>query len=169
MGQILFRMRAFVMMSFFILWNWPTPKIKGLCATFYRTTYPAHWDSNRAKPAQRGSPGFAERPGYNPAATLLPVVDPRTQTGPNLGRFSNPPFGAGGNLMRNKFFGPGINNWDTALQKTTRISERMSVQFNQPGNLTSDPGKFGQSTGEVTRPDGTSGARQLQFGLKFQF
>jgi hypothetical protein len=97
------------------------------------------------------------------------VVDPRTQTGPNLGRFSNPPFGAGGNLMRNKFFGPGINNWDTVLQKTTRISERMSVQFNQPGNLTSDPGTFGQSTGEVTRPDGTSGARQLQFGLKFQF
>jgi len=60
--------------------------------------------------------------------------------------------------MRNKFFGPGINDWDTVLQKTTRISERMSVQlravihnlfnrvqFNQPGNLTSDPGTFGQS------------------------
>src|SRR6516225_1618691 len=84
--------------------------------------------------------------------------------------------------MRNKFFGPGINTWDTVLQKTTRIFERMSVQcraevynlfnrvqFNQPGNLTSDPGTFGQSTGEVTRPDGTSGARQVQFGLKFQF
>jgi hypothetical protein len=126
--------------------------------------------------------GFAQRPDYNPSAALFPVADPRTQTGPNLGLFSNPPFGAGGNLMRNKFFGPGINNWDTVLQKTTRIFERMSVQFraevynllnrvqfNQPGNLTSDPGTFGQSTGEVTRPDGTSGARQVQFGLKFQF
>ena len=126
--------------------------------------------------------GFAQRPDYNPSATRLPVVDPRTQTGPNLGLFSNPPFGAGGNLMRNKFFGPGINNWDTVLQKTTRIFERMTVefraevynlfnrvQFNQPGNLTSDPGTFGQSTGEVARPDGTSGARQVQFGLKFQF
>lgn len=126
--------------------------------------------------------GFAQRPDYNPSATLFPVADPRTQTGPNLGLFSNPPFGAGGNLMRNKFFGPGINNWDTVLQKTTRIFERMSVQFraevynlfnrvqfNQPGNLTSDPGTFGQSTDEVTRPDGTSGARQVQFGLKFQF
>ncbi|HUC52668.1 MAG TPA: hypothetical protein VMR90_01395 [Candidatus Cybelea sp.] len=39
----------------------------------------------------------------------------------------------------------------------------------QPGNLTSDPGTSGQSTGEVTRPDGISGARQVQFGLKFQF
>jgi hypothetical protein len=126
--------------------------------------------------------GFAQRPDYNPSATLFPVADPRTQSGPNLGLFSNPPFGAGGNLMRNKFFGPGINNWDTVLQKTTRIFERMSVQFraevynlfnrvqfNQPGNLTSDPGTFGQSTGEVTRPDGTSGARQVQFGLRFQF
>jgi hypothetical protein len=111
-----------------------------------------------------------------------PVVDPRTQTGPNLGLFSNPAFGTGGNLMRNKFFGPGINNWDIVLQKNTRISERMivefraevynlfnRVQFNQPGNLTSDPGTFGQSTGEVTRPDGTSEARQVQFGLRFQF
>jgi len=126
--------------------------------------------------------GFAQRPDYNPSASLLPVVDPRTQTGPNLGLFSNPPFGSGGNISRNKFFGPGINNWDTVLQKTTRISERISVefrtevynlfnrvQFNQPGNLTSDPGTFGQSTGEVTRPDGTSGARQVQFGLKFRF
>src|SRR5258708_7726271 len=46
--------------------------------------------------------GFAQRPDYNPSATLLPVAGPRTQTGPNLGLFSNPPFGAGGNLMRNK-------------------------------------------------------------------
>ena len=126
--------------------------------------------------------GFAQRPDYNPSAALLPVVDARMQTGPNLGLFSNPPFGSGGNLMRNKFFGPGINNWDSVLQKNTHISERMNVefrlefynlfnrvQFNQPGNLTSDPGTFGQSTGEVTRPDGTSGARQVQFGLKFQF
>lgn len=126
--------------------------------------------------------GFAQRPDYNPSAALLPVVDLRTQTGPNLGLLSNPAFGAGGNLMRNKFFGPGINNWDVVLQKNTRVSERARVefrieaynlfnrvQFNQPGNLTSDPGTFGQSTGEVTRPDGTSGARQVQLGLRFQF
>jgi len=126
--------------------------------------------------------GFAQRPDFNVLATPLPVVDARTQTGPNLGLFSNPPFGSGGNLSRNKFFGPGINNWDVVLQKITRISDPMSiefraefynlfnrVQFNQPGNVTSDPGTFGQSTGQVTRPDGTSGARQVQFGLKFHF
>ena len=126
--------------------------------------------------------GSAQRPNYNSSVTLPPMAGPRTQTGRNLGLFANPPFGAGGNLMRNKFFDPGIDNWETILQKTTRISERMSVQFrveaynlfnrvqfNQPGNLTSDPGTFGQSTGEVTRADGTSGARRGQFGLKFQF
>jgi hypothetical protein len=41
------------------------------------------------------------------------------------------------------------------------------VQFNQPGNFTPDPRPFGKSTGEVTRQDGTSGARQVRLGLKF--
>jgi len=43
------------------------------------------------------------------------------------------------------------------------------VQFGQPGNLTSDPGTFGQSTSEVRRADQTSGARQIQFGLRLRF
>src|SRR6266566_3167849 len=43
------------------------------------------------------------------------------------------------------------------------------TQFNQPGNRTSDPGTFGQSTSEVRRADGTSGARQIQFGMKLTF
>jgi len=68
------------------------------------------------------------------------------------------------------------------LQKTIRISERLGLefrteaynlfnrtQFSQPGNLTSNPGTFGQSTSEVRRADGTSGARQIQFGMKLTF
>jgi hypothetical protein len=43
------------------------------------------------------------------------------------------------------------------------------VQFSQPGNLTSNPGTFGQSTSEVRRADQTSGARQIQFGMKLRF
>ena len=67
-------------------------------------------------------------------------------------------------------------------QKSTHISERISVelrtelynvfnrvQFNQPGSFISDPGTFGQSTGEVRRPDETSVARQIQFGVRFKF
>lgn len=126
--------------------------------------------------------GFFQRPDFTLSAAPAAVSDPRLQTGPNLGLFSTPPFGRGGNLTRNHFFGPGINNWDLVLQKTTRISEHMSVefrtevynlfnrvQFNQPDNLTSDTGTFGQSNGEVTRPDDTPGSRQIQFGLRFRF
>src|SRR5258708_18974824 len=93
-----------------------------------------------------------------------------------------PPFGRGGNLGRNRFRGPGINNWDMLLQKPIHISERLGlelrteaydlfnrVQFSQPGNLTSNSGTFGQSTLEVRRPDGTSGARQIQFGINLKF
>ena len=69
-GHMLCMMRASVVMSFFILWNWATPKINALCGTFYRTTYPAHWDSKRAKPAHRGSP--MNRPGI--ALTAIVVL-----------------------------------------------------------------------------------------------
>jgi hypothetical protein len=75
-----------------------------------------------------------------------------------------------------------LNNWDMVLQKTVGISERVGlefrmeaynlfnrVQFCQPDNLTSDTASFGQSTCEVRRADQTSGARQIQFGLKLRF
>ena len=85
-------------------------------------------------------------------------------------------------LGRNRFYGPGVNNWDMLLQKTLNLSERVNlqfrtesynlfnrVQFGQPGNLTSNPGTFGQSTSEKKRPDLTTGARQIQFGMKLSF
>jgi hypothetical protein len=43
------------------------------------------------------------------------------------------------------------------------------IQFSQPVNRTSDIFTFGQSTSEVRRADGTSGAREVQFGLKLRF
>lgn len=126
--------------------------------------------------------GEKQRPDFNPVAVSLPVSNPRTQTGPNLAFFPDPPFGRGGNLGRNRFRGPGINNWDMVLLKSLHISERFGLeirteaynlfnrtQFNQSGNQTSDPGTFGQSTSEVRRADGTSGARQIQFGMRFKF
>lgn len=131
--------------------------------------------------------GQRQRPDYDPSGIPAPVSNPLTQTGPNLGLlgasfFPDAPFGRGGDLGRNHFRGPGINNWDVVLQKVTKLSERGSlefrteaynlfnrVQFGQPGNLTSDPGTFGQSTSEVRRADETSGARQIQFGLRLRF
>jgi hypothetical protein len=129
--------------------------------------------------AHTGQPQRAE---YNPAGTLLPVSNPRTQTGPNLGLFSDPAWGSAGNLGRNHFYGPGVNSWDMVLQKTVRFSERANlqfrtesynlfnrVQFSQPDNLISDTNSFGQSSSQVRRPDLTTGARQIQFGVKLSF
>jgi hypothetical protein len=96
--------------------------------------------------------------------------------------FSDAPWGSPGNLGRNHFYGPGVNDWDVVLQKTLSLSDRARlqlrwetynlfnrVQFGQPGNLTSNPGTFGESSTEVKRPDLTTGARQIQFGLKVLF
>jgi hypothetical protein len=126
--------------------------------------------------------GQQQRADFNPAGTLVPVSNPRTQTGPNLGLFSDPAMGSAGNLGRNHFYGPGVNSWDMVLQKTLSLSERVNlqfraesynvfnrVQFGQPGNLISDPGTFGQSTSQVRQPDLTTGARQIQFGMKLSF
>jgi hypothetical protein len=37
--------------------------------------------------------------------------------------------GVPGNANRRFFHGPGLNNWDFGLQKTTQIKERNSLQF----------------------------------------
>jgi len=126
--------------------------------------------------------GQPQRPDYNPAATPVLVTNPRTQTGPNLGLFSDAPFGSAGNLSRNHFYGPGMNNWDIVVLKVLSLSDRTKlqfrwetynlfnrVQFAQPVNQTFNPGTFGQSTAEVRRPDLTTGARQIQFGLQLSF
>jgi hypothetical protein len=138
--------------------------------------------------------GQQQRPDFNPAGTPKPVSDPRAQTGPNLGTgcqlvpalpscfFPEAPFGSAGSVGRNHYRGPGVNNWDMTLQKTLNLSERVNLQFRaesynlfnrvwfgQPGNLTSNPGTFGQSTSEVKQPDLTTGARQIQFGMKLRF
>jgi len=138
--------------------------------------------------------GQLQRPDFNPAGTPVAVSNPRTQTGPNLGTgcqvvpalpscfFPDAPFGSAGNVGRNHYYGPGVDKWDMVLQRTLSLSERFRLQFraesynlfnhaqfSQPGNLTSDPGTFGQSTSQVKQPDLTTGARQIQFGMKLSF
>ncbi len=126
--------------------------------------------------------GFPSRPDYNPTATAAPSSIPRTQTGPVVGYFSIPAFGSPGNIGRNVFRGPGINNTDFVTTKRISISERTKldlrfefynlfnrVQFNQPDNLIADGAGFGQSTSEYVRPDFTTGARQIQLALKLTF
>jgi hypothetical protein len=75
-----------------------------------------------------------------------------------------------------------VNNSDAVLNKRVGIHERVKldmrfefynlfnrVQFNQPDNLLADTTLFGHSTSEYLRPDGTTGSRQIQLGLKLSF
>jgi len=91
------------------------------------------------------------------------------------------PFDMPSNVGRNHWYGPGINNWDFNLAKTTAITERLRfqlrfefynmfnrTQFTKPDNIVGDP-NFGYSTSQVGQNDGSTGARQVQIGAKFEF
>jgi len=91
------------------------------------------------------------------------------------------PFDVPSNVGRNHWYGPGINNWNFNLAKTTAITERLNfqlrfefynmfnrTQFNKPDNIIGDP-NFGYSTSQVGQNDGTTGARQVQIGAKLNF
>jgi hypothetical protein len=106
-------------------------------------------------------------------------------TGFNLAGFNNditaPPFDVPSNVGRNHWYGPGINNWNVNLSKTTRIKEKADfqlrfefynlfnrTQFTKPDANIGDS-TFGYSTSTVGQNDGTTGARQVQIGAKLNF
>jgi hypothetical protein len=91
------------------------------------------------------------------------------------------PWGIPSSSLRNSFYGPGINNWDLNFAKTTKITERVNFQlrfevynlfnrvhFSKPDNHIADA-NFGYSTTQIGQNDGTTGARQIQIGGKFNF
>ena len=96
----------------------------------------------------------------------------------NSGAFTAEALGTMGNADPRFFHGPGINNWDLALQKSTHIHESMSIlfraeffnamehaQFSAPtGSFTSKA--FGDVTSVQTGSRG-SGGRIGQMSLKF--
>lgn len=46
----------------------------------------------------------------------------------NPSAFSLPPLGVPGTVSRRSFYGPGMNNWDIALLKTTQLTESSSLE-----------------------------------------
>ncbi len=113
----------------------------------------------------------------------IPGDAARNQIGPLASAFDNAPFGRVGNLGRNRFTNHGINNFDVAVSKMTSLTETVQLEFRTEffnlfnrvqfgpvlSNNISDPTTFGQSFTQQGRPDGTSGARQVQFALKLHF
>jgi hypothetical protein len=133
--------------------------------------------------------GLSSRPDLVGDPSIPPGSD-ITQTGPPASAFASAPFGRPGTVGRNTFTGPTYFNTDVDLLKRFRLTERANLQFRaefynvfnkvqlsqpgilgqgQPGNVITDPGTFGVSLSTLTRPDGTSSARQIQLALKLQF
>jgi hypothetical protein len=63
------------------------------------------------------------------------TLDPRNSTCPGPCLFFNPSsfqgsaLGQEGNANRRFFHGPGVNNWDFAVLKSTQLTERFVLQF----------------------------------------
>ncbi|HUI43520.1 MAG TPA: hypothetical protein VL523_16275, partial [Terriglobia bacterium] len=92
------------------------------------------------------------------------------------------PFFTYGTLGRNTLRGPGINNWDLSLIKDTHITERQRIEFraeffnaiNHAQFSNPDNGGFDGTFGQLILTRGhdsstTSGARIIQFALKYYF
>ncbi len=91
-----------------------------------------------------------------------------------------PAFGTYGNLGRGVFSGPGLADLDLSLFKTTRVSEKTSLQFRAeffnilnhpnfgtPNATVFSSGAINASAGLITALATTP--RQIQFGLKAIF
>ena len=124
--------------------------------------------------------GGVDRPNYN--GQPIHFFDPRkSETHQYFSAeqfFSENPdgntFGVPGNSSRRFFHGPGLNNWDFSVHKTTRITERTSLEFRAEFFNLFNHTQFGNPTGTIS--SGTfgqvTGARDPRIGqlaLKFFF
>ena len=136
-------------------------------------------DNGRTGVASFSWPDVLGDPNNNPG---LRIQGAGVKTGVNLNAFSSTFLGHIGDSGRNQFYGPNDINADMVLLKNVRFTDRFRMQirseffnlfnhpqFKQPGNVIENPGTFGLSTQTLTRPDGTTSARQIQLALKLNF
>ena len=118
-------------------------------------------------------------PNYNPTLGPLDINhDPRKNPlAFNTRLFSPNALGTFGNSSRRFFYGPGINNYDMALHKLTRITESTSLEFRFETFNTFNHAQFdGAGAVDGNRDDATFGqilksqpGRVSQVALKLQF
>lgn len=71
----------------------------------------------------------------------------------NPAAFTGPANGTTGNANRNPFYGPGLNYWDTALEKDIHFTESMYVQLRLETFNTFNHANFAQPDGYVGDPN----------------
>ena len=124
-----------------------------------------------------------QRPNYVGGVSLIPITGQTIGDWINLAAFATPANGTWGNAGRDIVIGPRLFQQDAALQKDTRINERMGLifrvdvfnifnhpQLGSPNLNVSSPATFGRITSlENTSPIGTGGSRSIQLALRLQF
>jgi carboxypeptidase family protein/TonB-dependent receptor-like protein len=113
-------------------------------------------------------PNFAGGP-------VLATTNPRKGgTYFNTSLFSNEQLGQFGDSSRRFFHGPGLNNWNIALLKTTQITESKELQLRFEGFNVFNHAQFENPTGEINSSSfgvvtNARDPRILQVGAKFLF
>jgi hypothetical protein len=117
-------------------------------------------------------------PEFTPGPILQTTNPRKGGTYFNTSLFSDEPIGQIGNAKRRFFHGPGLNNFDMALLKDTKLTETKSIEFRfeafnvfnhaqfsgaaSPGFGAFDSGGFGVISAAFD-------PRVLQAALKFEF
>ena len=119
--------------------------------------------------------GAVDVPNYSGAR--IARVDPRTSPSHqwfDASVFSTEQLGVPGNARRRFFHGPGLNNWDLALQKSTRITEKTSAEFRAEFFNAFNHAQFTNPVGDVASSQfgaviSARAARIGQVALKLSF
>jgi hypothetical protein len=125
-----------------------------------------------------GTSAPIDLPDFTPGK-ILQTTNPRNGgTYFNTALFSDEPLGQIGNAKRRFFYGPGLNNWDMALLKDTKLTESKTIQFRFEAFNTWNHTQFSGQLSPGFGVTGSSGfgvisaaysSRVLQAGLKFLF
>jgi hypothetical protein len=113
-------------------------------------------------------------PNYSGGSVLGNTNPRKNQPYFNTSLFSNEELGQFGNSRRRFFHGPGLNNFNMALAKTTKITESKELQFRVEAFNLFNHAQFYNPSGEIN--SSTFGVvtsardpRIMQLGLKFGF
>jgi hypothetical protein len=116
-----------------------------------------------------------DKPSYSGNGSLFMNKNPRSgQAYFNPNYFTFEPLGQVGNAMRRYFSGPGIDNFDMALLKDTRITEGVQAQFRAEAFNVFNHAQFMNPTGQIDSSSfgfvtSARPARIMQLALKFLF
>jgi hypothetical protein len=114
-------------------------------------------------------------PNFTPGGSIYQTTNPRKGgTYFNTNSFSPETIGSFGTSPRRFFHGPGLNNWDMALLKDTKITESKSIQIRFEAFNVWNHAQFGNPTGLINSSlfgvvTAANAPRILQVGAKFIF